>query len=244
MILSFLKKQSVREEYAILLSEKASELDDIALLISSDIKVKRHAGMKKAVMLVGPTGVGKTTTIAKLAAQAVKSKKRACIVNLDTYRIGAVEQTRIYANILGIPLATVSNGTDLKNAITKFSENRDVIFIDTTGRNPRDENYIKTLKAVCNSLAVPLELHLLMNANGDDEFLMDSSRYYRQLPIDCIAFSKIDEAVRFGPLYNIMLTYQKPVAYLTTGQRVPGDIEYPTVNRLTSLILTKECIPC
>ena len=244
MILTFLKKQCVRDEYATLLCEKAKDLDDIPLLISSDIKIKRHAGMKKAVMVVGPTGVGKTTTIAKLAAQAIKNKKKASIINLDTYRIGAVEQTRIYSQILGIPLATASNAAELKTALAKFSATRDVTFIDTTGRNPRDAAYIRTLKDICKAANVPLELHLLMNANADEEFMLESYRFYRELPIDYIAFSKIDEAVRFGSLYNIMLTYQKPVAYLTTGQRVPGDIEFPTVNRLASLILSRECMPC
>jgi len=244
LILAFLRKQSIRDEYAVLLCEKAKDLDDIPLLISSEIKIKRHQGMKKAVMLIGPTGVGKTTTIAKLAAQAIKNKKRACIVNLDTYRIGAVEQMRIYSNILGIPLATVSNITEFKSALAKFAQTKDVIFIDTIGRNPRDGAYIKGMDEICKAAGVPLELHLLMNANGDDEFMIESYRHYRNLPIDYVAFSKVDEAVRFGPLYNLMTTYQKPVAYLTTGQRVPGDIEYPTVNRLAGLIVNRECVPC
>jgi flagellar biosynthesis protein FlhF len=244
MVLSFLRKQSVRDEYAMLLCEKAKDLDDIPLLLSSEIKVKRHTGMKKAVMLIGPTGVGKTTTIAKLAAQAIKNKKRACIVNLDTYRIGAVEQIRIYSSILGIPLATASTMDEFKQAVAKFSVNKDVIFIDTTGRNPRDNAYIRGLDEVCKNAGVPLELHLLMNANGDDEFMVESYRHYRTLPIDYLGFTKVDEAMRFGPLYNTMQTYQKPVAYLTNGQRVPGDIEYPTVNRLAGLIVSRECAPC
>jgi flagellar biosynthesis protein FlhF len=240
-ILDFLRKKAVRDEFALLLCEKANALDDIPLLISSDIKIKRHTGMKKAVMLIGPTGVGKTTTIAKLAAHAIKSKRQVAIINLDTYRIGATEQIRIYSNILGIPLALASSTAEFKTVLDKFSETRDTIFIDTTGRNPRDETYIAHIQEVCAAVGVPLELHLLMNANGDDAFLVESYRYYRKLPIDYIAFSKVDEAVRFGTLYNTMLMYQKPVAYLTNGQRVPGDIEFPTVNRLASLILTKEC---
>lgn len=240
-ILDFLRQKAVRDEFALLLCEKANALEDIPLLISADIKIKRHTSMKKAVMLIGPTGVGKTTTIAKLAAHAIKNKKQVAIINLDTYRIGATEQVRIYSNILGIPLALASNVTEFKAALEKFAETRDTIFIDTTGRNPRDEGYIAQMQEICAAAGVPLELHLLMNANGDDAFLVESYRWYRKLPIDYIAFSKVDEAVRFGTLYNLMQMYQKPVAYLTNGQRVPGDIEFPTVNRLASLILTKEC---
>ena len=240
VVLKFLRERSVREDYALRLCDTTSEIDEIPLMLSADIKVKRHSGTRKAVMLIGPTGVGKTTTIAKLAAQAVKAGKKAAIINLDTYRIGAAEQSRIYARILGIPLAVAANAAEFQNSLAKFSESRDVVFIDTTGRNPKDGAYISDMAELCK-VAVPLELHLLMSACGDDECMIEAYRSYRNLPIDYIAFTKIDEAVRFGSLYNLLLTYQKPVAYLTTGQRVPGDIEYATVKRLASLIVSKEC---
>jgi len=239
-VLNFLRERSVREEFALRLCDKTSDISEIALLLSSDIKIKRHTGNRKAVMLIGPTGVGKTTTVAKLAAQAVKAGKKAAIINLDTYRIGATEQSRIYARILGIPIAIATNMTEFKTSLAKFSESRDVVFIDTTGRNPKDSDYINDMAELCKA-AVPLELHLLMGANTDDECMIEAYRAYRNLPIDYIAFTKIDEAVRFGSLYNLMLTYQKPVAYLTTGQRVPGDIEHATVSRLANLIVNKEC---
>ncbi len=236
----FLQERSVREEYAYRLCDKTTDLARIESVIAADIKVKKHQGTKKAVMLIGPTGVGKTTTIAKLAAQAVKAGKKAAIINLDTYRIGASEQVRIYARILGIPLATVSTTEEFLDTLNEFSTTRDVVFVDTTGRNPRDLEYINGLAEICKT-TVPLELHLLMSANTDDECMIEAYRSYRSLPIEYIAFTKIDEAVRYGALYNLLLTYQKPVAYLTTGQRVPGDIEYATVNRLASLIVNKEC---
>lgn len=239
-IVNFLVERSVRQEYAFRLSDKTTDVSEIPLYISADIRVKRSPLTKKGVMLIGPTGVGKTTTIAKLAAQAVKTGKKAAIINLDTYRIGAAEQSRIYSRILGIPLATVASTAEFRSSLIKFSETKDVVFIDTTGRNPRDESYIKALTELCTS-DIPIETHLLMNANGDDECLIEAFRSYSRLPIDYIAFTKVDEAVRFGSLYNLILTYQKPVAYITTGQRVPGDIEYATVNRLASLIVTKEC---
>jgi flagellar biosynthesis protein FlhF len=236
----YLRERSVREEYAYRLCDKTTDMEKITGVIAGDIKVKKHQGMKKAVMLIGPTGVGKTTTIAKLAAQAVKTGKKTAIINLDTYRIGASEQVRIYARILGIPLATVTTTEEFLSTLSDFSGTRDVVFVDTTGRNPRDLDYISGLAELCKT-TVPLELHLLMSANTDDECMIEAYRSYRNLPIEYIAFTKIDEAVRYGALYNLLLTYQKPVAYLTTGQRVPGDIEYATVNRLASLIVNKEC---
>jgi flagellar biosynthesis protein FlhF len=239
-VVNFLTERSVRQEYALRLSDKTTDLSEIPLYLSADIRVKRSPLMRKAVMLIGPTGVGKTTTIAKLAAQAVKAGKKAAVINLDTYRIGAAEQARIYSRIIGIPLATATTTAEFRSNLIKFSESRDVVFIDTTGRNPRDESYIRALSELCTS-DIPLETHLLMNANGDDECMIEAYRSYSRLPIDYIAFTKVDEAVRFGSLYNLILTYQKPVAYLTTGQRVPGDIESATVGRLAGLIVKKEC---
>lgn len=234
-VLRYLRDRSIREEYAFRLSDKTTDIADLPLLISSDIRVKRGEATRKAVMLIGPTGVGKTTTIAKLAARALKAGKKAAIVNLDTFRIGAMEQARIYARILGIPLATASGATELRACLGKFAAERDVIFIDTMGRNPRDEAYIKELAELC-SLDIPIEVHLLMSAASDDASLIEAYRFYRTLPIDYIGFSKLDEAVQYGSLYNLLLTYQKPVAWLATGQRVPGDLEPATVKRLASLI--------
>jgi flagellar biosynthesis protein FlhF len=243
MLLTFLRERSVRDEFALRLCDTTSEISEIPLMLSADIKIKRHSSTRKAVMLIGPTGVGKTTTIAKLAAQSVKAGKKTAIINLDTYRIGAAEQSRIYARILGIPLAVATSPAEFHSNLSKLSESRDVVFIDTTGKNPKDEAYINDISELCK-VAVPLELHLLMSASGDDECMIEAYRSYRNLPIDYIAFTKIDEAVRFGSLYNLLLTYQKPVAYITTGQRVPGDIEYATVKRLANLIVSKECYQC
>jgi flagellar biosynthesis protein FlhF len=242
-ILNFLRERSIREEFALRLCDKTTDVNEIPLLLSSDIKVKRDAASRKAVMFIGPTGVGKTTTVAKLAAQAVKAGRKAAIINLDTYRIGAVEQVRIYSHILGIPLATASTAAEFKSSLQKFAGSRDVVFVDTMGRNPRDGTYLNDMTEIC-SIGIPLELHLLMSANADDECMIEAYRTYRQLPIDYIGFSKIDEAVRFGTLYNLLLIYQKPVAYLTTGQRVPGNIEQATVKRLAGLIMSKECAVC
>ena len=238
-VLRYLRDRSVREEYAFRLCDKTSEVAELPLLISSDIRVKRGESTRKALMMIGPTGVGKTTTIAKLAARALKAGKRAAIINLDSFRIGAMEQARIYARILGIPLATATDVAELRSCLAKFAADRDVIFIDTMGRNPRDASYISEIAELCNT-GIPLEVHLLMSAASDDASMIEAYRTYRSLPIDYIGFSKLDEAAQYGSLYNLLLTYQKPVAWLTTGQHVPGDIEPATVKRLATLITAEQ----
>src|SRR3972149_6508537 len=256
MMLHFLRERSVREAFAYRLCDKAKSLTDIPSLISADIRVRggdmfrefsqspSDSGVhRKAVMLIGPTGVGKTTTLAKLSARAMSEGRRGGIVSLDTYRIGAVEQIRIYANIMGIPLLIISTLHDLKTRLPVFAQNRDIIFIDTSGRNPKDEMHINDLLEI-SQIDFPLETHLLMSANYDDEFITEAYRQYSRLPIDCIAFTKVDEAVRFGSLYNLLLTCQKPISYITTGQKVPDDIEFVTTNKLINLILKKGHYEC
>ncbi len=246
-LLNFLRERKIRDEFAIRLCEKARDANDLLRLIAADLKTKRAQGGKKVNMLIGPTGVGKTTTVAKLCARAIKEGRKAAIINLDTYRIGAGEQARIYARIMGIPLATASTPAELRGHITNLAKTRDSIFIDTTGRNPWDGSYIDYIRdmhaAVPNDL-VPMELHLLMSASSDDEFMTEAYSSYKRLPLDCISFTKVDEAVRFGSIYNLQMVYGKPVAYIATGQKVPDDIEFPDEAMLGNLILAKGCYKC
>lgn len=260
MMLNFLRERAIREEFALRICERSRDINDIPTLITDDINInrlqdsedpERQNKRKKAVMLIGPTGVGKTTTIAKLAAKAIKDGKRAAIINLDTYRIGAPEQIRIYSRILGIPLAIASNSGELKKSILSFFQTKDIVFIDTTGRNPANKKYINDIEDVINSttleqnhLNFSFELQLLMSANSDDEFMINAYKYYKKLPINYLAFTKIDEAVRFGQIYNLLLVYQKPVAYITTGQAVPDDIEFINSTKLAAIILQKGSYTC
>lgn len=238
-VFRYLRKRAIREELALRLSNQSpASMSDLISAISKEIRTYDEVRRTKVVMLIGPTGVGKTTTIAKLAARAVRNSKKVAMINLDTYRIGAIEQIRIYSKIMRIPLDVASNADELKKSLAKFTD-RDMIFIDTTGRNPRDRKYIEELRMLY-TLGIPIETHLLMSASSDDDFLVEAYRHYKDLPIDCIAFTKADEAVKYGSIYNLATLYQKPVGYITTGQSVPADIEFPNSERLAAMILKKE----
>jgi len=234
-MLFYLKNRSIHEDLALRLCEKAASLKDVASSMAKEIKTYGGAD-KKVVMVIGPTGVGKTTTIAKLAARAIKNGRKAAMISLDTYRIGAIEQIRIYSRIMGVPLDIVPDTSGLRKSLAKYAD-RDMIFIDTTGRNPRDEGYISELAGIYD-LEIPVSTHLLMSANSDENFMSEAYKRYSRLRIDCLSFTKMDEAVKLGAIYNLCSTYKKPVGYLTTGQRVPQDIEFPNSVGLALKILT------
>ena len=244
----FLRERSIKDEYALSLVERAQAIEDLETLISDDMSSSRMFnksysdiwGMStrcnnRIIMLIGPTGVGKTTTIAKLASRALKEGKRVAIIGVDTFKIGAIEQIRIYSKMIGIPLDIISNAQDLKKSVKKYND-RDILLIDTTGQNPRDNEYIRSLKDIYRT-GLPIETQLLLSASSDCDFLMETYKHYGTLPVDYIAFTKTDEAVRLGSIYNLCRTYKKPVAYITTGQKVPGNIEFVDNTKLTNLIL-------
>ena len=247
-IYNFLKAKSIKDEYALNLIKRADDISDIETLMSDDLNLVRsepeqqlikssisNDRNRRIVMLIGPTGVGKTTTVAKLATMAIKERKKVAMISVDTYKIGAAEQIRIYSRMIGIPLDIVSDKEGLRRSINRFSD-RDLVLIDTTGQNPRDTEYINGLKAFYE-MNMPLETQLLLSTSSDSEFLMDTYKYYKSLPIDYVAFTKTDEAVRLGAIYNLCSLYRKPVAYITTGQRVPGNIEFMDSRKLSNLIL-------
>jgi len=242
-LFGYLRERAFREDLALRACGKVTGPEDLPGLLSADITVWERPRASRAVMVIGPTGVGKTTTVAKLSALSLREGKRVAIITLDTYRIGAVEQMRIYARIMGLPFAAASTVAELRERLAEFLRSRDIVYIDTTGCNPRDTRYLDQLSAVCE-VGVPLEVHMLMSASSDDGFMADAAGSYHKVPVDCIGFTKVDEAVRFGPLYNLIVTCRKPVAYLSVGQKVPDDIIFPTVDNVVDLILRKGCYSC
>jgi flagellar biosynthesis protein FlhF len=198
-------------------------------------------GARRVVALVGPTGVGKTTTVAKLAANfKLAHGFRPGLVTVDTYRIAAVEQLRIYAEIINLPLAVANAPGEMPRAIDELG-GVDVVLIDTAGRSPRDEVKIREL-ADFLAAARPDEVHLVLSAVAGERALRAAVERFAEVRADRLILTKLDEADGLGGLLGLLGQAGRPVSYLTTGQAVPDDIEPADRRRLARLILGDEVV--
>ena len=178
---------------------------------------------QKRISLIGATGVGKTTTIAKLAAEAItQSGARVALVTIDTYRIAAVEQLKVYGEIMGLPVEVVLSPEQLQEAFRRHRD-KDLILIDTAGRSPRDKVRIHELNEFLGQGA-GVENCLVLSAPTDERLQQQSLESFRQLPLSRLIFTKLDETDRCGCLINVPIRSNLPLAYLTNGQQVPEDL--------------------
>ena len=186
--------------------------------------------------LVGPTGVGKTTTIAKLAANfAMLDKRSVGLVTVDTYRIAAVEQLRAYANIMGIDLAVAYTPDELRRAVDAMAD-RDLILIDTAGRSQHHAMHMAELRAFLEALEEP-EVHLVVSATTRLVDMQHIVERFRATGFRRLIVTKLDETRAYGSLYMLPRWAGVPLAYLTTGQSVPDDIEVAEAEQVARLIL-------
>jgi len=192
-------------------------------------------GSRTITALVGTTGVGKTTTIAKLAAQmSLKSKKKVGLISIDSYRIGAMEQLKAYANILGIPCFPAFNRQYLVAALESL-KNMDVVLIDTAGQSQYDGKRIEELKNMMTD-DLQIQSHLLLSVSTTEEEMNKTAVNFSPLKFRSYVFTKLDEAEKYGSIINQLMKIQLPISYLTTGQNVPEDIEEATKNRMVKLL--------
>jgi len=189
------------------------------------------------VALIGPTGVGKTTTIAKLAAQfALVEKKKVGLLTIDTYRIAAVEQLKTYSQIMDIPIKVAHSPADVTSALEQLSD-RDLVLIDTAGRSQKNTIYVHELRSLLG--AAPIETHLVLSASTKLHDMTDQiDRFGGATQIDRLLFSKLDETTTYGTTYTVAATSKLPVSYLTTGQKVPEDIELADGHKLAAMVIT------
>jgi len=206
------------------------------------VEVNAQAGAKY-VALVGPTGVGKTTTIAKLAAHfKLREGRRVGLITIDTYRIAAVDQLRAYADILNIPLEIVLTPADMAAAVGRLKA-FDLVLIDTSGRSQRDTNRLGELKQFLDSArnenAGQLETHLVLSCTSHPQQMMQVAEKFGQLGVDRIVFTKLDECVGVGVILNVTRRLNLHLSYLTTGQDVPDDIEVGHRRRIAQMVLAR-----
>jgi len=190
----------------------------------------------KNILMIGPTGVGKTTTLAKLAArQALVEKRKVGLISTDNVRVAAGEQLGAYARIMGLPMECASTPEAFEKAIRRFAD-RDVVLVDTPGRARPDDAYLLRMAQALPDETV--ETNLLMNATGSGDYLERLVTDYGRLRVDQLIITKIDESRRFGSLYDVIVRAARPVAYLTGGQNVPQDIEEASPLRMAKLMLS------
>ncbi|AJE02383.1 flagellar biosynthesis protein FlhF [Geobacter pickeringii] len=204
------------------------------------IKCAGPLGLKKngprIIALVGPTGVGKTTTVAKLAAlYSLREGHRAALITIDNFRVGAVEQLKTYSRIMGVPIEVAATPAELEAAIELHSD-KELILIDTAGRSPKDMEKIGELKGFLES-KFAIEIHLCLAATTRDRELQEIVERFGVLPISRVIFTKLDESESYGCIVNAHLRTKFPLSFFTTGQRVPEDLEIATAGRLAGLVL-------
>jgi flagellar biosynthesis protein FlhF len=222
------------------LSEVASVQEHVARLVMKSTlasgPLQAPAGEPVVAAFVGPTGVGKTTTIAKLAAHyALGDKRKVALVTLDTYRIAAVEQLRLFAKIIGLPVDIVLTADELEHALARHRD-KEIVLIDTAGRSQRDALQMAELTTFFTENQ-PIGVHLVLSATASTPTLHDTVARFKPLGLTSLVFTKLDESTVFGPLLSTALHAQLPMSYFTTGQRVPEDIEVATPERVVDLIL-------
>jgi len=231
-----LKREATTEQ----LANPAATTALLTTMIESEFRcappIKAVRGRRKVVALVGPTGVGKTTTLAKLAANfRLRDKLKIGLITVDTYRVAAVEQLRTYAEIIDLPMKVVTNPPELRRALEEFS-GLDLVLIDTAGRSPNDELKLQELKSLLTDSGVD-EIQLVLSLAGSGQSLEETAEKFASLKITSVIVTKLDEALRTGALLTAARRVRWPISYLTAGQNVPEDIEPAQPARLAQWVL-------
>ena len=229
--------------------KKESNLDSILASVYQKIILKlgepeciEDDGRRKAVFFIGPTGVGKTTTIAKLASTfKLTENKKVAIVTADTYRIAAVEQLNTYASIIDVPVSVVYTPYEMEDAVRSLDA-YNMIFIDTAGRSHKDEKQHEEVVELIDSIRksdidIDVEIFLVLSVTTKYRDIINICDVYKDVDGCRLLFTKLDETVYLGNILNTRLYTNAPLSYTTSGQNVPDDIEKADVQKLAKNFL-------
>lgn len=221
-------------------STDQSILNTVKLIVKEILEepytIDERSEGKRIFVFVGPTGVGKTTTLAKLAARlSLINSKTVGLITADTYRIAAVDQLKTYSEILGLPLKVIYEPEEISDALNKYSD-KDCVLIDTAGRSHKSEELLQDLKGILTYVENPEIFLVISMTTGykDIKSILDS---YKFLDDYKLLLTKLDEASSLGNVLNIKLETGKPLSYFTIGQSVPDDIEVANVDKIADYIV-------
>lgn len=224
-------------------SGKSASPENLQHIVRSEVQsfLKKRIGegirdTTKIVYIAGPTGVGKTTTIAKLAAdQIFRARKKVGFITADTYRISAIEQLRTYSSILNVPLEVVQSPGDVQRAFQRLSH-CDLILMDTAGRNYLNEIYVAELHSLFGK-EEESETYLVLSLTSKSQDMKKITEHFSRYGLDKVIFTKLDETESVGPMFNLLHEYPLKVSYIANGQNVPDDLLIAEEELMTSLIL-------
>lgn len=259
MVYNKLIESEVDEEVANIIIEdidasmkKEANIDNIISAIYQKIILKlgepevvNTENGKTVVFFLGPTGVGKTTTIAKLASEFKLNRGiQVAMITADTYRIAAVEQLNTYAGILDVPVSVIFSPDELIDAINKYSE-YDLILVDTAGRSHRNAEQLSEVKQLITAtqeagLGVNIEKYLVLSATTKYKDLLNITEAYKDIDNFRLLFTKLDETNAYGNILNIRVHTGAPLSYVTSGQAVPEDISVVNVQEMAKCLISGE----
>jgi len=228
---------SLSEHLGTDLNGAKDEEEKVLAQIAKYFVIPRPRGRGKRISaFVGPTGVGKTTTIAKLAARrALQEKKRVALITIDTFRIGAIEQLKIYGDIIGVPVEVVTSPSEFRAILQRY-KNKDEVLIDTTGRSARKLMQVAELKAYFDGIP-EVEKYLVVSASTKSRDLLAIYRAFSGLGLYAAIVTKCDETESLGGVVDLCARTSIPLAYVTNGQNVPEDILVAEPRELAKMVL-------
>jgi len=229
-----ISREDQKDKYKI--EKSLKDLIKSRIVTSGPIK---KGNKKKIVMFIGPTGVGKTTTMAKLGAiNSLREGKKVSFITIDNYRIAATEQLKKYAEIMRIPIHVISDQRHFKEVISK--EKSDIIMVDTSGRSHNNELKISEIKSFADNVEYDFEKILCVSANTKKGDLKEIFKAFDVMKFDSVIITKVDETSFIGNVIDIADKYNKPISYFTDGQEVPNDIHIANSEEIAGMIIRND----